>query len=147
MLVVCGILFTFSKIISATSTCMCRVKANKVKQNECLFFLPVTFLFPRRPNLGRINSIGHRWIYLSWNRNNRRDNVTNYQVKYSYIGECPGVVRRIMMQRLNGSTISFNITGLEEYSNYSINLTAINNTGISPPNIAFSLTGPAGSYI
>ena len=89
--------------------------------------------------------MGQNWIYLSWDQNSAQDNVTNYEVNYSYIGECSGVVRRIMTERVNENTTSFNITGLEEYSQYSINLTAINNTGRSPPNVAFSMTGPAGS--
>ena len=91
--------------------------------------------------------MGHNWIFLSWDQNSAQDNVTNYEVKYSYIGECPGVVRRIMTERVNESTTSFNITGITgEYSNYSINLTAINDTGTSPPNIAFAVTRSAGSY-
>ena len=131
----------FQVIVHVTST--------NVNFGVCKFktlsFFSVTFLFPRRPNLHGIGQVGQNWIYLSWDQNSAQDNVTNYEVNYSYIGECSGVVRRIMTERVNENTTSFNITGLEEYSQYSLNLTAINNTGRSPPNIAFSMTGPAGS--
>ena len=63
-------------------------------------------------------------------------------MKYSYVGECngPGVDRGVHTEMISSVNSSYNITGLGEYFNYSINLTAINDTGRSPPNIAFALT-------
>ena len=63
---------------------------------------------------------------------------------YSYIGECGGVDRGVVTEMISSINSSYNITGLGEYLNYSINLTAINGTGRSPPNIAFALTSSAG---
>ena len=115
-----------------------------MKLQFCLFFA-VEFLFPRRPNLHRITQdlVGNNWIYLSWDQHLAPDNVSSYEVNHTYIliGECSGVVRSIV---LTGNHTSFNITGLAGYLNYSINLTAINDAGRSPPNIAFAVRGPAG---
>ena len=92
-----------------------------------------------------INQVGENWIYVSWHQNSG-DNISNYEVKYSYIGECEGVDRRIATRNISGDNSSYNITGLGgEYFNYSINITAINATGRGPPNIAYALTKSAGA--
>ena len=103
----------------------------------------VTFLFPHRPNVHRIGQVGLNWIYLSWDQNSAQDNVLKYEVKFSFIGENPRASPGGMFVVVNSRT-SFNITGLEEHSSYSINLTAINDKGRSPPNIAFAVTRPEG---
>ena len=102
----------------------------------------VLFLFPRRPNLHRI-LVGHNWIYVSWNRNQAADNVSNYLVRYSYVGACNEISRREITQRLDSSNSSYNITDLAgAYLNYSITLIASNDTGSSPPNVASAVTQP-----
>ena len=101
------------------------------------------YLAPRRPSLHSINQVGHNWIYISWDRNSDADNVTNYEVRYSYTGECSEISRDTHTQILDGSDMSYNITDLGGHLSYSINLTAINDTGSSPPNIAFAVTRSA----
>ena len=103
----------------------------------------VLFLNPRRPNI-RSFQRGSNWIYVSWLSDHPRDNVTSYEVKYSYVGPCVGISQRITTRRVYGNESHYNITGLGEFFNYSINLTAINGTGRSPPNIAFARTLPDG---
>ena len=90
--------------------------------------------------LHSINQRGLNWIYISWNRNRAADNVTEYEVEYSYAGECTEINEGITTETVSGSNSSYNITGLEEYLNYTITLTAINDTGRSPPNIKFAVT-------
>ena len=103
------------------------------------------FQYPRRPRLHTIDQVGENWIYVSWHRNSG-DIISNYEVKYSYIGECVGVARGIATRNISGDSSSYNITGLGgEYFNYSINITAINATGRGPPNIAYALTKSAGA--
>ena len=108
----------------------------------------VLFLYPRRPVLHSINQRGLNWICVSWNRNNATDNVTEYEVEYSYAGECSEISNDIITDTVGGSNSSYNITGLGEYLNYSIALTAINDTrtGRSPPNIKFAVTLPTSTY-
>lgn len=108
----------------------------------------VLFLYPRRPVLDSINQIGLNWIYISWNRNNAADNVTEYEVEYFYAGECSEINNDIITETVGGSNSSYNITGLGEYLNYSIALIAINDTrtGRSPPNIKFAVTLPTSMY-
>ena len=112
----------------------------------------VLFLFPRRPNLHQI-LVGHNWIYVSckkrkssydpWNRNQAADNVSNYLVRYSYVGACGEISRQEITQRLDSSNFSYNITDLAgAYLNYSITLIASNDTGSSPPNVASAVTHP-----
>ena len=102
----------------------------------------VLFKYPRRPVLRNTNK-GSSWIKLTWNQR-PSDNITNYEVKYSYVGECGGVSKAVVTRRIDGGDSSYNVTGLGEYFNYSINLTAINRDGTSPPFITFELTRPEG---
>ena len=114
-------------------------------QHHSLFV--VLFLAPPRPYLYGIHQIGHNWIYISWNRNSDADNVTDYEVRYSYAGECREISRHVFTETLGGSNYSYNITNLRGYLNYSINLTAVNDTGASPPNIAFAVIHSTSIYM
>ena len=106
--------------------------------------LAVSFLYPRRPLLHSIYQIGHNWIYISWRENRAVDNVTDYEVKYFYVGECSEVNRDSIEHTVGGTSSSYNITDLRGCYNYSITLTAINGTGRSPPNTAFAVTHSTG---
>ena len=109
------------------------------------FFISVSFLNHNNPSLSIINSVGYSWILLSWNCSSANDNISNYEVKYSYIGECTGIGREIHTQMISGNVASYNITDLPgEYFNYSINLTAINSVGRTSPIVAYATTEAAG---
>ena len=61
--------------------------------------------------------------------------VEYYQIEYSYIGPChvpndPSTIISMIDRRLSRYTI----TGLEEYSNYSFVITAINDAGMRSSN-------------
>ena len=106
----------------------------------------ILFLAPHRPHLNRIhhNQVGLNWIYITWNKTSA-DNISNYQVRYSYTGACGEINRQEINQTIDSRNSSYNITGLRGYSNYSITLTAINDTGRSPPsNIVFAVTNLTG---
>ena len=104
----------------------------------------VLFLYPHRPLIRRINQVGVNWILISWNRNPTPDNVSYYEVRYSYAGECNTTWRGSTIRKVGGNNSSFNITGLEAYLNYSISLVAINDTGSNPPNTVFARTRSTG---
>ena len=104
----------------------------------------VLFLYPCRPVLHRIYNVGVNWILISWNRNPAPDNVSNYEVRYSYAGECNSIWRGSTIWTVSGNNSSYNITGLGAYLNYSITLIAINDTGRSPPNTVFARTRSTG---
>ena len=104
----------------------------------------VLFLYPHRPMLHGIDNVGVNWILISWNRNPTPDNVSYYEVKYSYAGECNRIWRGSRIQRVDGANSSYNITGLGAYLNYSITLVAINDTGRSPPYTVFVRTRSTG---
>ena len=93
--------------------------------------------------LHSINQRGLNWIYISWNGNRVADNITGYEVEYSYTGDCAEINEGITRETVSGSSLSYNITDLSgEYLNYTISLIAINDTGRSPPNIKSALTLP-----
>ena len=109
------------------------------------YIYTVLFLYPHRPTI-HDHQQGQSWIYVSW-RQQSAENVTEYEVKYSYVGHCGSISRSVTITRTHGNEPYYNITGpLEEYSNYSINVTAINGTGRSPPNTAPATTLPEGNH-
>ena len=61
-------------------------------------------------------------------------------MRYSYAGECSEISRHVFTETLGGRNNSYNITNLRGHLNYGITLTAINGTGTSPPNMAFTVT-------
>ena len=67
-------------------------------------------------------------------------------MRYSYAGACSEIDRQEINQIIDSENFSmtYNITNLRGYLNYSINLTAINDTGMSPPNIVFAITNFTG---
>ena len=105
--------------------------------------IAVLFSYPRRPVLRNQLQIDFNWIYISWENNQESDNLTKYEVEYSYAGECSEVNQNIITEMVGRRNSSYNITGLGEYLNYSITLTAINDTGRSPPNKIFVVTLPS----
>ena len=107
----------------------------------------VLFLVPHRPNLHRFHQVGLNWIYISWNRSQAADNVSNYLVRYSYGGACSEISRQEITRILDSSNSSYNATDLAgPYLNYSITLIAINDTGSSPPNVASAVTHPTSMF-
>lgn len=92
-----------------------------------------------------INQVGANWILVTWKRNRATDNISNYRVTYSYVGECTRTIGTRMVDGANSSyIISYNITGLGAYYNYNITLIAMNGTGRSPPHTVFSRTSSTG---
>ena len=107
----------------------------------------VLFSYPRRPVLHSINQRDLNWIYISWEYNRDSDNITKYEVEYSYAGECSEINQNIITEMIGRRNSSYNITGLGEYLNYSITLTAINDTGRSPPNKIFAVSLPSSRVL
>ena len=108
--------------------------------------IAVLFSYPRQPVLS-INQRGLNWIHISWDYNRESDNITRYEVEYSYAGECSEINQNIIIEMVDRRNSSYNITGLGEYLNYSITLTAINDNGESPPNKMFAVTLPSSRVL
>ncbi len=109
----------------------------------------VLFLYPRQPRLNRtLYQVGVNWILISWNRNPSPDNVSIYEVEYSYAGDCHenAISRDRVMQTTGGTNLSYNITSLPgAHLNYSITLVAVNGTGRGPPNTDYATTRSMGA--
>ena len=57
------------------------------------------------------------------------DVVDCYEIRYCYQGPCPGVTEVSGNVTVNGSTREYTVSGLQEFSNYTVILTAINMVG------------------
>ena len=66
-------------------------------------------------------------IMITWNQASE-DVVVNYEISYVYNGTCPNVPASSPMM-LNSTTMSYIVSDLEEFSPYTITVTAINPAG------------------
>ena len=57
------------------------------------------------------------------------DVVDCYEITYYYEGPCPGVTEGSGNVTVNGSAREYTVSGLQEFSNYTVILTAINTVG------------------
>ena len=86
------------------------------------------------------------FITLTWNQP-PGDVVDSYNISYSFIiGGC-GVGGGNIMSTVNGSSREYTLTGLEENSDFTIFITAMNGAGSSPPANTTARTPIAGKII
>lgn len=84
-------------------------------------------------------------VMLTWTQQND-DVVDKYSLTAVYFGPCPNNSSQVVHHHINGSRRSFNLTGLQEFSNYLFNLVAMNSVGINSTSIKISTTS-AGAQI
>jgi hypothetical protein len=73
--------------------------------------------------------------------------VSNYEVEYSYAGDCNRISQGNIVRTTGGTNSTYNITGLQGgYLNYSITLVAANGTGRGPPYTDYARTRSTGVY-
>ena len=82
-------------------------------------------------------------IHLSWTQQDD-DYIESFEITYSYQGPCSsGVPVPSNMPHQDNTTREHNVTGLEEFSDYNITITAVNRAGRSQTNIT-TKTLPTG---
>ena len=80
-------------------------------------------------------------IHLSWTQQDD-DYIESFEITYSYQGPCVPAPSNMTLQDI--TTRVYNVTELEEFSNYSISITAVNRAGSSQTTIA-AKTLPKGN--
>ena len=81
-------------------------------------------------------------ITLTWSQS-PGDVVDSYQISYSFTIRGCGA-RGGHVSTVNGSSREYTLTGLEENSDFTINITAMNGAGSSPPATTTARTAIAG---
>jgi hypothetical protein len=92
-----------------------------------------------------INQVGTNRILVPWEGNPAADNISYYEVTYSYVGECSRISDQSIIRRVDGTNSLYDITGLQPYLNYSITLVAVNGTGRGPPYTDYARTSSTGA--
>ena len=92
-----------------------------------------------------MTSVTSTTIPLSWTSAGSLVNSYSYKVKWTYDGECSSV--RGGRAIVAGAITSYTIEGLEEYSTYSITVTATNNVGSAVSEVATVRTSEAGEVM
>ena len=85
-------------------------------------------------------------IYLAWSQQ-PDDFIKRVNITAAYTGPCANLYSVIHNTSLSNSTRQFNLTGLEEYSNYSIIVTAVNDAGSNLSQVLNITTRSSGKFI
>ena len=87
------------------------------------------------------------WISIEWSQP-PGDFIESYIIFYRYVFKaCEDLVQNnsnLTIQGIDNATHSYNLTELEEYSDYTITLTAINQAGSSNPAVVIIATLETG---
>ena len=60
--------------------------------------------------------------------------VQSYQISYTYDGPCPNVTGSVPVT-LNGTATTYEVSGLEEFSSYTITVIAVNPAGMAEASV------------
>ena len=71
-------------------------------------------------------------ISITWSQT--PEDVRSYQISYTYDGPCPNVTGSVPVT-LNGTATTYEVSGLEEFSSYTITVTAINPAGMAAASV------------
>ena len=72
-------------------------------------------------------SLSPTTINLTWTQPNE-DFVSSYEIVYSYQGPCSGFTHT-NTTTVEGTSRNYTLSGLQEFSNYTVNVTAVNDAG------------------
>ena len=101
---------------------------------------------PTPPNV-TLSSVNSTSVTISWEQDD--DTFDNFTVSYTYDGPCE-ISITIENSTINNHTNQYTITSLEEFSNYTLVVYAVNRAGRSPQTALNTLnfkTRPAGICI
>ena len=82
-------------------------------------------------------------ITITWTQP-EGDVVDSYEITYSYQGPCSNAVPPVAMSTNDGTVREYTGTGLEEFSDYLITITAVNRAGRSNAASTTTTTMSAG---
>ena len=106
-----------------------------------------TVALPNAPTNLTYSSQSPTSITLSWEQP-AGDTVDRYDIVYTYQGGCSDYTQPENMTTVNdGSAREHVLQNLKEFSNYSINITAVNDAGQSMQTTLTVTTQSAGRYI
>ena len=82
-------------------------------------------------------------IYVTWSQR-LDDFIKGFNITSVYMSSCSLNYENIINQNLNSSTRKYNITDLQENSNYSITITAFNDGGQNSSEVLSIITNSSG---
>ena len=103
----------------------------------CLFNEKVNIHTPASSPPSSVTATSHTTsIYLSWTQQDD-DYIESFEITYSYQGPCSSGDPAPSNLTLNDNTTrNYTVTGLEEFSDYIIIITAVNRAGRNQKNIS-----------
>ena len=97
---------------------------------------------PSTPIVDHISSTSTS-IIIVWSKE-KGDFVKGFNVTAAYAGPCIDVYSET--QIIDSSSTQYNLTDLQEYSNYTLAISAFNDNGSSLPQIIHTTTKPSGEW-
>ena len=102
-------------------------------------------LVPSAPRIMNISSTSTS-VFVTWSQQ-PDDFIKVINVTAAYAGSCSDLYNVTHIASLNQSSRCLNLTGLEEYSNYSITVAVFNDAGSNMSQVLNFTTKPLGKFI
>ena len=102
-------------------------------------------LLPSVPTINMAVSESPTSINLTWTQPGD-EVVDSYEVSFSYQGSCSGF-NHTNTTTVDGTTRQYTLTGLQEFSNYTVTVVAVNDAGGSEESSENVVTMADGMYV
>ena len=110
----------------------------------CIFPFSVPFPLLSVPFISAVSQ-SPTSITLTWTQP-EGEVVDSYEVSFSYQGPCSGF-NHTNTTTVDGTTRQYTLTGLQEFSNYTVTLVAVNDAGGSEESGENIVTMAGGTYV
>ena len=107
-----------------------------------LFFFSCEVIQPSSPTIVSTTPQSTS-ITITWTQP-EGDVVDSYEITYTFQGPCPNAEAPVTMTTNDGTTREYTVTGLEEFSDFIITITAMNRAGRSNGASTTAMTLSAG---
>ena len=74
------------------------------------------------------------------------DIVSSYEIVFSYQGPCSGFTHT-NTTTVEGTSRNYTLSGLQEFSNYTVNMTAVNDAGNATGTVVATTLGASMSFV
>ena len=96
-----------------------------------IYYVSLYYAAPSAPEFNDMElDIKMTSVYVTWSQKSD-DFIKGFNITSIYMDSCSNYENTIINSNLKLSTWKFNVTDLQEYSNYSITITAFNDGGMN----------------
>ena len=108
-----------------------------------MIIIVLYFIAPSAPEFHDMELVTITSVYVTWSQKSD-DFIKGFNITSVYIGSCSNYENTTINSDTNPSKRAFNVTDLQENSNYSIIIVAFNDGGMNSSKVLNITTKPSG---